>query len=135
MAGADIFLFFFPQLPLACLYIFCLCTFIDKRQCFDSVLTGATLGPGTEITPEQQQRTGLKAWWNRMSNRFRNLKLGRTFNTNTNRLAPMPADLPPTPTSSSVSIRSASPKVRMCLEWLRILKALKRGREIVGRHI
>ena len=31
----------------------------------------------------------LQAWWNRMSNRFRNLKLGRTF-TMSNRLAPMP---------------------------------------------
>lgn len=31
----------------------------------------------------------LQAWWNRMSNRFRNLKLGRTFTT-ANRLGPMP---------------------------------------------
>ncbi|KAK6185430.1 hypothetical protein SNE40_007668 [Patella caerulea] len=33
-------------------------------------------------------KTGLKGWWNRMSNRFRNLKLGRTFNSS--RLGPMP---------------------------------------------
>ncbi|PVD20507.1 hypothetical protein C0Q70_18663 [Pomacea canaliculata] len=32
---------------------------------------------------------GLHAWWNRMSNRFRNLKLGRTF-TNSNRLTHAP---------------------------------------------
>ncbi|XP_076469826.1 ankyrin repeat and SAM domain-containing protein 6-like isoform X2 [Babylonia areolata] len=38
---------------------------------------------------EDNPKSGLKGWWNRMSNRFRNLKLGRTF-TMTNRLAPMP---------------------------------------------
>ncbi|KAK7478206.1 hypothetical protein BaRGS_00030567 [Batillaria attramentaria] len=38
---------------------------------------------------EEHPKSGLKAWWNRLSNRFRNLKLGRTF-TMTNRLSPMP---------------------------------------------
>ncbi|XP_005095515.1 ankyrin repeat and SAM domain-containing protein 6 [Aplysia californica] len=33
-------------------------------------------------------KSGLKGWWNRMSNRFRNLKLGRTF-TGGNRLTPL----------------------------------------------
>ncbi|KAH9515488.1 Ankyrin repeat and SAM domain-containing protein 6 [Bulinus truncatus] len=33
-------------------------------------------------------KSGLKGWWNRMSNRFRNLKLGRTF-TGSNRLMPL----------------------------------------------
>lgn len=32
---------------------------------------------------EEIPRSGLKAWWNRMSNRFRNLKLGRTFTLDT----------------------------------------------------
>jgi len=38
---------------------------------------------------EEQSKTNLKGWWNRMSNRFRNLKLGRTFNLN--RLGPIPS--------------------------------------------
>ncbi|XP_076469827.1 ankyrin repeat and SAM domain-containing protein 6-like isoform X3 [Babylonia areolata] len=42
-----------------------------------------------EFSSEDNPKSGLKGWWNRMSNRFRNLKLGRTF-TMTNRLAPMP---------------------------------------------
>ncbi|GFS05851.1 ankyrin repeat and SAM domain-containing protein 6 [Elysia marginata] len=36
----------------------------------------------------ENPKNGLKGWWNRMSNRFRNLKLGRTFTT-TNRLTPL----------------------------------------------
>lgn len=36
----------------------------------------------------ESPKNGLKGWWNRMSNRFRNLKLGRTFTT-TNRLTPL----------------------------------------------
>ncbi|GAB1603336.1 ankyrin repeat and SAM domain-containing protein 6-like [Argonauta hians] len=30
---------------------------------------------------EDHSRNGLRAWWSRMSNRFRNLKLGRTYST------------------------------------------------------
>lgn len=40
---------------------------------------------------DAHHRTGLKAWWSRMSNRFRNLKLGGTFKMQNNRLAPLPA--------------------------------------------
>ncbi|XP_067651536.1 ankyrin repeat and SAM domain-containing protein 6-like [Haliotis asinina] len=47
----------------------------------------ATLPP--DFSLEDHPKSGLKAWWNRLSNRFRNLKLGRTFNMS-NRLAPMP---------------------------------------------
>ncbi|XP_013379306.1 ankyrin repeat and SAM domain-containing protein 6 [Lingula anatina] len=39
---------------------------------------------------EEEPKSGLKAWWNRMSNRFRNLRLGHTFRIGSNRLAPMP---------------------------------------------
>ncbi|KAK7497632.1 hypothetical protein BaRGS_00011027 [Batillaria attramentaria] len=42
-----------------------------------------------DFSSEEHPKSGLKAWWNRLSNRFRNLKLGRTF-TMTNRLSPMP---------------------------------------------
>ncbi|KAK2164054.1 hypothetical protein LSH36_69g01014 [Paralvinella palmiformis] len=35
-------------------------------------------------------KSGLKAWWNRMSNRFRNLKMGRSFNMNANRVGHLP---------------------------------------------
>ena len=43
-----------------------------------------------------------------MSNRFRNLKLGRTFNLNNNRLAPLPSEVSSSETSYKVS---GSPKV------------------------
>ncbi|ELU13503.1 hypothetical protein CAPTEDRAFT_195621, partial [Capitella teleta] len=52
-------------------------------------------------------KTGLKAWWSRMSNRFRNLKLGRTFNLNTNRLVPLPlGDSAPSPIKGSPQMSS-----------------------------
>ncbi|XP_041375795.1 ankyrin repeat and SAM domain-containing protein 6-like isoform X2 [Gigantopelta aegis] len=47
----------------------------------------ATLPP--DFSMEDQPKSGLKAWWSRLSNRFRNLKLGRTFSMQ-NRLNPMP---------------------------------------------
>ncbi|XP_064641008.1 ankyrin repeat and SAM domain-containing protein 6-like isoform X2 [Lineus longissimus] len=46
----------------------------------------------TEQVQEELQppKSGLKAWWSRMSNRFRNLKFGRTFTLTTNKLSPLP---------------------------------------------
>ncbi|CAH1779098.1 unnamed protein product [Owenia fusiformis] len=46
------------------------------------------LRPVEEKIVEEETKSGLKGWWNRMSNRFRNLKIGRTFSTN--RLTPLP---------------------------------------------
>ncbi|KAL5021336.1 hypothetical protein ScPMuIL_000491 [Solemya velum] len=54
---------------------------------------------------EDQPKSGLKAWWSRMSNRFRNLKLGRTFQPN--RLAPMPSPLESIATSPDLKAKSS----------------------------
>ncbi|XP_070198698.1 ankyrin repeat and SAM domain-containing protein 6-like isoform X1 [Littorina saxatilis] len=51
----------------------------------NGAITSAALHP--EFSCEENPKSGLRAWWNRMSNRFRNLKLGRTMS---NRLGPMP---------------------------------------------
>ncbi|ESO83073.1 hypothetical protein LOTGIDRAFT_236848 [Lottia gigantea] len=53
----------------------------------------------TDYVFEDPPQTGLKGWWNRMSNRFRNLKLGRTLSN---------SKLSPLPLSTSVSVQDLS---------------------------
>lgn len=53
--------------------------------------TSTSLSLSPEQLLDDQPKSGLKGWLNRLSNRFRNLKIGRTFNTN-NRLMPLTAD-------------------------------------------
>lgn len=45
----------------------------------------------TDISMEEQPKTGLKGWLNRLSNRFRNIKIGRTLNLS-NRVVAMPSE-------------------------------------------
>lgn len=61
-----------------------------------------------------------QAWWSRMSNRFRNLKLGRTFNLNTNRLAPLNLEVATTSGESILknSDRRASQQVCFHVIWI-----------------
>ncbi|KAL4234976.1 Ankyrin repeat and SAM domain-containing protein 6 [Mactra antiquata] len=53
--------------------------------------TSTSLSLSPEQLLDDQPKSGLKGWLNRLSNRFRNLKIGRTFNTN-NRLMPLTPD-------------------------------------------
>ncbi|KAL3858771.1 hypothetical protein ACJMK2_009024 [Sinanodonta woodiana] len=55
---------------------------------------------------DEQPKSGLKGWLNRLSNRFRNLKIGRTFNSN--RLTPLSHD-----TTSSDSLIDLTSKPSM----------------------
>ncbi|RUS71201.1 hypothetical protein EGW08_021037 [Elysia chlorotica] len=57
----------------------------------------------------ENPKNGLKGWWNRMSNRFRNLKLGRTFSTN--RLAPLSLETS-TSTQDLTLKTSTSPQIQ-----------------------
>lgn len=59
-----------------------------------ALTTVSTVAAPLNSTSDEPPRSGLRAWWSRMSNRFRNLKLGRTFNLQTNRLAPLPDQMP-----------------------------------------
>ncbi|XP_014678861.1 PREDICTED: ankyrin repeat and SAM domain-containing protein 6-like [Priapulus caudatus] len=47
----------------------------------------------TTVGSEDGEHGGLKAWWSRMSNRFHQLKLMRTFRFSSNQLAPLPVAL------------------------------------------
>ncbi|BFZ13265.1 hypothetical protein BsWGS_16304 [Bradybaena similaris] len=62
---------------------------IDKSKKGRSKFNETSSSFTTDMSMEADNpKSGLKGWWNRMSNRFRNLKLGRTF-TGSNRLVPL----------------------------------------------
>ncbi|CAL1532319.1 unnamed protein product, partial [Lymnaea stagnalis] len=62
---------------------------VDKNKKNRSKANDMTATLSNDLSMESENpKSGLKGWWNRMSNRFRNLKLGRTF-TGSNRLAPL----------------------------------------------
>ncbi|XP_033117547.1 ankyrin repeat and SAM domain-containing protein 6-like [Anneissia japonica] len=67
-------------------------------------------GSGTWLTksgkplPDEKPKGGLKAWWNRLSNRFQNLKLSRTLMSGmtTTKLTPFHDENGPTDTADSI---------------------------------
>ncbi|KAI8759258.1 ankyrin repeat and SAM domain-containing protein 6 [Biomphalaria glabrata] len=77
---------------------------VDKNKKSGSKpVNSGVVSPDMSLESENP-KSGLKGWWNRMSNRFRNLKLGRTL-TGTNRLSPLNVE-------PSVQIMAAVPQTQ-----------------------
>ncbi|XP_016115215.1 ankyrin repeat and SAM domain-containing protein 6 isoform X2 [Sinocyclocheilus grahami] len=77
------------------------------------------------VPPPPDDKGGLKSWWNRMSNRFRKLKLTHTLRhgLSTNQLAPFPDEVPLDATmkaeeSSAAAVPPAgAPSADVCTAW------------------
>ncbi|TRY69888.1 hypothetical protein DNTS_015350 [Danionella cerebrum] len=69
------------------------CMQVDKERSKSRGKSSMKRRPSLNLPPPDD-RGGLKSWWNRMSNRFRRLKLTNTLRhgLSTNRLAPFPLD-------------------------------------------
>ncbi|XP_051970988.1 ankyrin repeat and SAM domain-containing protein 6-like [Xyrauchen texanus] len=81
--------------------------------------------PSVNVPPPPDDRGGLKSWWNRMSNRFRRLKLTHTLRhgLSTNRLAPFP-DEPEVPLDATMKAEDGPkaepktpPNADLCTAW------------------
>ncbi|XP_077055354.1 ankyrin repeat and SAM domain-containing protein 6 isoform X2 [Siphateles boraxobius] len=70
------------------------CMLLDRDKNKHRGTSPAKRRPSLSVALPQDDRGGLKSWWNRMSNRFRRLKLTHTLRhgLSTNRLAPFPDD-------------------------------------------
>lgn len=70
------------------------CMLLDRDKSKHRGKSPAKRRPSVNVPLPQDDRGGLKSWWNRMSNRFRRLKLTHTLRhgLSTNRLAPFPDD-------------------------------------------
>ncbi|XP_030625635.1 ankyrin repeat and SAM domain-containing protein 6 isoform X2 [Chanos chanos] len=70
------------------------CMQVDKEKTKHRGKTPLRRRPSANVPMPPDDRGGLKSWWNRMSNRFRRLKLTHTLRHgfSTNRLAPFPDD-------------------------------------------
>ncbi|XP_058621919.1 ankyrin repeat and SAM domain-containing protein 6-like [Onychostoma macrolepis] len=81
--------------------------------------------PSLNVPPPPDDKGGLKSWWNRMSNRFRKLKLTHTLRhgLSTNRLAPFPDEVPLDATmkaeesSAAAAPPSGAPSTDVCSAW------------------
>ncbi|XP_039512214.1 ankyrin repeat and SAM domain-containing protein 6-like isoform X3 [Pimephales promelas] len=85
------------------------CMLLDRDKNKHRGTSPAKRRPSLSVTPPQDDRGGLKSWWNRMSNRFRRLKLTHTLRhgLSTNRLAPFPDD-PALPLDATMKARDDS---------------------------
>ncbi|XP_056308630.1 ankyrin repeat and SAM domain-containing protein 6 [Danio aesculapii] len=74
------------------------CMLVDKDKSKQRGKAALKRRASASAPSPPEDKTGLKSWWNRMSNRFRRLKLTHTLRhgLSTNRLAPFPntADVP-----------------------------------------
>uniref|UniRef100_A0A9J8A400 SAM domain-containing protein n=2 Tax=Cyprinus carpio TaxID=7962 RepID=A0A9J8A400_CYPCA len=76
---------------------------------------------------------GLKSWWNRMSNRFRKLKLTHTLRhgLSTNRLAPFPDEVPLDATmkaeesSAAAAPPAGASNADVCTAWTMVSRSIK----------
>ncbi|XP_043082389.1 ankyrin repeat and SAM domain-containing protein 6-like isoform X2 [Puntigrus tetrazona] len=76
--------------------------------------------PSLTVPLPPDDKGGLKSWWNRMSNRFRKLKLTHTLRhgLSTNRLAPFPDEVPLDATMKAESSSAAgAPSADICTAW------------------
>uniref|UniRef100_A0A673N433 SAM domain-containing protein n=1 Tax=Sinocyclocheilus rhinocerous TaxID=307959 RepID=A0A673N433_9TELE len=76
------------------------------------------------VPPPPDDKGGLKSWWNRMSNRFRKLKLTHTLRhgLSTNQLAPFPDEVPLDATmkaEESSAAAAGAPSADVCLNGTR----------------
>ncbi|XP_016315437.1 ankyrin repeat and SAM domain-containing protein 6 isoform X2 [Sinocyclocheilus anshuiensis] len=77
------------------------------------------------VPPPPDDKGGLKSWWNRMSNRFRKLKLTHTLRhgLSTNQLAPFPDEVPLDATmkaeesSAAAAPPAGAPSADVCTAW------------------
>uniref|UniRef100_A0A673MX65 SAM domain-containing protein n=1 Tax=Sinocyclocheilus rhinocerous TaxID=307959 RepID=A0A673MX65_9TELE len=74
------------------------------------------------VPPPPDDKGGLKSWWNRMSNRFRKLKLTHTLRhgLSTNQLAPFPDEVPLDATmkaEESSAAAAGAPSADVCTAW------------------
>uniref|UniRef100_A0A673MRR1 SAM domain-containing protein n=1 Tax=Sinocyclocheilus rhinocerous TaxID=307959 RepID=A0A673MRR1_9TELE len=75
------------------------------------------------VPPPPDDKGGLKSWWNRMSNRFRKLKLTHTLRhgLSTNQLAPFPDEVPLDATmkaEESSAAAAGAPSADVCTAWM-----------------